>query len=88
MKHSVHKTRGGLIRIRVSLDTDDRINDIMITGDFFIYPEESIEALEKALVGISTDEGKLLKVVKGFYENIEAPGIDPEDIVEAIKKAL
>ena len=86
MKRSVHKTRGGLIR--VSLDADDRINDIMITGDFFIYPEESIEALEKALVGTSTDEGKLLKVVKDFYENIEAPGIGPEDIVRAIKKAL
>jgi len=86
MKRSVHKTRGGLIR--VSLDADDRINDIMITGDFFIYPEESVEALEKALMGTSTDEGKLLEVVKDFYENIEAPGIGPEDIVRAIKKAL
>lgn len=88
MQHSVHKTRGGLIRVGVSLDESDRIDDIVITGDFFIYPEESVEALEKVLVGVSTDGGELLKVVKGFYENIEAPGIGPEDLVKAIKKAL
>ena len=88
MQHSVHKTRGGLIRVGVSLDANGRIDDIMITGDFFIYPEESVETLEKVLVGVVADEGELLRVIKGFYENIEAPGIGPEDLVEAIKKAL
>ncbi len=39
-------------------------------------------------MGIGTDEEELLKVVKDFYENIEAHGIGPEDIVKAIKKAL
>ncbi len=88
MQHSVHKTRGGLIRVGVSLDANGRIDDIVITGDFFIYPEESVEALEKVLVGIGADGGELLRVIKGFYENIEAPGIGPEDMVKAIKKAL
>ncbi len=88
MQHSVHKTRGGLIRVGVSLDESDRIEDIMITGDFFIYPEESVEALEKVLVGVVADEGELLRVIKGFYKDLEAPGIGPEDMVKAIKKAL
>lgn len=86
MKCAVHKTKGGLIRVTV--DADDRINDIRITGDFFIYPEESVEALEKALVGVSTEEAEILKVVKDFYENIEGMDISAEDIVNAIKKAL
>lgn len=86
MRHVVHKTKGGLIR--VSVDAADKINDIRITGDFFIYPEESVEALEKALVGISTEEAEILKVVKDFYENIEGMDISAEDIVNAIKKAL
>lgn len=86
MRHVVHKTKGGLIR--VSVDAADKINDIRITGDFFIYPEESVEALEKALVGVSTEEAEILKVVKDFYENIEGMDISAEDIVNAIKKAL
>ncbi|MEE8403081.1 MAG: lipoate protein ligase C-terminal domain-containing protein [Candidatus Hydrothermarchaeaceae archaeon] len=86
MRHVVHKTKGGLIRVAV--DADDRIKDIRITGDFFIYPEESVEALEKALVGVSAKEGEILKVVKDFYENIEGMDIGPEDIVNAIKRAL
>ncbi len=86
MRHAVHKTKGGLIRVAV--DADDRIKDIRITGDFFIYPEESVEALEKALVGVSAKEGEILKVVKDFYENIEGMDIGPEDIVNAIKRAL
>lgn len=86
MKHALHKTEGGLIRI--ALDAGERINEIMITGDFFIYPEDSIEALEKELVGTAVRNDEILKVVKGFYENVEAPGIEPEDLVEAIRKAV
>lgn len=86
MKRAVHKTQGGLIR--VSVDADDRINYIRVTGDFFIYPETSIEDLETALIGVSIEEDKLLKAVKDFYENIEAMDVSPEDMVEAIKKAL
>ncbi|MEE8400760.1 MAG: lipoate protein ligase C-terminal domain-containing protein [Candidatus Hydrothermarchaeaceae archaeon] len=86
MRHSAYKTKGGLIR--VSLEADEKINDILITGDFFIYPEESVEELEKALIGVSTNESELLRVVKGFYENIEAMDIEPKDFVAAIKKAL
>jgi hypothetical protein len=83
---AVYKARGGVIR--VALDSDDKIKKIKITGDFFIFPEDSIVALEKALVGTSAEEGELLKVVKGFYENIDAYEIMPEDIVTAIKKAM
>ena len=86
MGDALYKAKGGIIR--VSLEGTGVIKRIKITGDFFIFPEDSIESLENALVGIGTDEEELLKVVKDFYENIEAHGIGPEDIVKAIKKAL
>jgi hypothetical protein len=88
MKHSAHKAVGGLIRI--ALDADELIKDIRITGDFFIHPEEAIEDLEKTLMGVRTEEGELLRVIKNFYaeKGIEAPGIEPEDLVEAIRKAV
>ena len=86
MGEAVYKAEGGVIR--VWLEADDVIKKIKITGDFFIFPEDSIEGLEEALVGTSIDDGELLKVIKDFYENIDSYGVEPEDMVEAIKKAL
>ena len=62
----------------------------MITGDFFFYPEEELENLEKKLIGVKLEKKKLLNVIKSFYQekNIESPGLEPEDLVEAILKVL
>ncbi len=60
---SEYKVPGGkLIRIRMELE-DEVIKRIKITGDFFIYPEETIERLEEELTGqriISTDFVELI----------------------------
>ena len=86
LKEAVHKAKGGVIRVAV--EADDVIKKIKITGDFFIFPEDSVEALEKALVGRSANESELLRVIKDFCEDIDAHGIEPEDIIKAITKAL
>jgi lipoate-protein ligase A len=85
VNESVYKAEGGIVR--VSLDAGDVIKKIKITGDFFIFPEDSIEELEEALAGTSTDNAALLKVIKDFYENIDSYGVEPEDLVKAIMKA-
>lgn len=82
----MYKAKGGVIR--VALEAGDVIKKIKITGDFFVFPEDSIEGLERVLVGVRTDEGELLKVVKEFYKNIDSYKIAPEDMVKAIRKAL
>jgi hypothetical protein len=86
VREAVYKAKGGVIR--VALDAGVVINKIKITGDFFLFPEESIERLEDALVGSGTSEGELLKIINNFYENIDSYGILPGDIVKAIKRAL
>ena len=83
---AVYKAKGGIIR--VSIEAGDVIKKIKITGDFFMFPEDSVASLEEALVGTSPEEDELLKVVKDFYENVESYGIDPEDMVKAIKRAM
>ncbi len=85
MGEAVYKAKGGIIR--VSLEAGDVIKKIKITGDFFMFPEDSVASLEEALVGTAPKEDELLKVVKDFYENVESYGIDPEDMVKAIKRA-
>jgi len=89
MKRGVHhKAKGGILR--VSLDADERIKEIMITGDFFFFPEEAIEELERSLIGVGVEEEALLEVVADFYKgnDIESPGIEHWDFVIAIRKAL
>lgn len=88
MKLGIHKAEGGLLRI--SLDADGKIRKITITGDFFFYPEEAIEELERALVGVKVGEEALLESITNFYKEkgIESPGLKPMDFVTAIRKAL
>lgn len=86
MSGAIYKAKGGVIR--VALEAGEVIKKIKITGDFFIFPEDSIERLEEVLIGTSTDEAELLRVIKDFYENIDSYGIEPKDLVKAIKRAL
>ncbi len=80
----IHKVEGGLLRIDVELEGEN-IKKIMISGDFFFFPEEKLEELERELVGKSIRDVK--RIVEDFYRNnkIEA-SITPEDISNALKK--
>ncbi|HID90700.1 TPA: lipoate--protein ligase family protein [Candidatus Bathyarchaeota archaeon] len=69
---------------------DDKIKDIKITGDFFMYPEEALTLLESALTGAEADEGVVREKVNEFYAKtgVQTPMIAPGDFVKAISKAL
>jgi lipoate-protein ligase A len=56
------KVSGGkLLKVAVR-SQGGTIEDIRITGDFFIYPEEALELLEAKLKGrMSRDVGEILK---------------------------
>jgi hypothetical protein len=82
------KAPKGVIKVEVEL-AGDRISRISISGDFFMYPEEALERLEGALVGISAERESLLAAVRRFYSStgIETPMVEPEHWVEAILRA-
>lgn len=84
-----YKAPGGLIRVTVE-DVENTISEIVISGDFFMLPIDAITKLEKSLIGIGTSEQEVLAAVKRAYneENIESPGITPEDVATAIKMAV
>ena len=67
----------------------DKISRISISGDFFMYPEEAIEALERALEGVEIRKETLLAAVQKFYRLTGAltPMVEPEHWVEAILRA-
>jgi len=84
-----HKASKGLIRVRVDVE-DDAIKGVVISGDFFMHPEDKLWDLERSLIGVKADRSAVLISIKRFYQEngISTPGVKPEDFVEAIMKAL
>ena len=74
---------GKLIRVRLFVE-DDKIASIRFTGDFFLYPEEDIDVLEKELVGTPLEDNILLNRLSSFFQSRELVGASPEDFMNLI----
>ena len=89
---SIYKVpEGKLLKIFMDFDEQNHlIKNINITGDFFAYPEESIEILEKELINISLEKDVLLSKIIDIIEknNIEFIGLNSEGLVEGILRCL
>ena len=82
---------GKLLRIFLDYDTEKKfIEDFKITGDFFAYPEESIEYLEKELLQTKIDRNILFEKINLIVEkyNIQLIGLNVEYLVDAILMCL
>jgi lipoate---protein ligase len=83
-----------LIKILLEYEEDDHqenvrtINSIRITGDFFLYPEDSLEELELHLKGTRLDKSKLKEKIDACLSNSEAFGFDSESMSDAIMGCL
>ncbi len=58
-----------------------------IYGDFFVFPEERIDNLEKLINGKSLSE--VLVLIEDFFSSdVKAYGITKEDLQEMFKRAI
>lgn len=82
------KAPKGVIKVELEA-AEDRICQISLSGDFFLYPEEALELLEKELTNVRLDKDSLLAAVRRFYASTGAvsPMVEPEHWVEAILRA-
>lgn len=81
---SIYKAQKGLIKVSAEMENGS-VKSIQITGDFFMYPEESLPTLERLLVGTKVDPDELKKVLDGFYKSgVTTPHLTKEDFVNAI----
>jgi lipoate-protein ligase A len=83
VKHLLHKAPGGLIRGDVEV-ADGVISSVVLSGDFFFYPADSLGELAQALVGKKA--GEVEQTITRFYEEqgIESPGVEPADLVKVV----
>ena len=89
---SIYKVPDGkLLKIFINYNIKKNIiNKINITGDFFAYPEESIEIIEKNLKDVKLERSLLLDKINSIKKEykIEFIGLNTEGITEGILRCL
>jgi len=87
MKIFEHKRQGGKV-IGVSFNyKNDIFSDVRIYGDFFVFPEEGIDILEKSINQKSLPE--LLELIDDFFSSdVKAYGITAKDLKEVFERAI
>jgi len=80
---------GKLLRVSTTV-REGRIQDIKITGDFFLHPEDSIDDLESRLQGIRAEEDEVSSTVKRFFDShqITVLGATPKDFAAVVLKSF
>ncbi|MBN1552211.1 DUF116 domain-containing protein [bacterium] len=89
--HASRKSKGGLIRFSGVIDTrNSRFQSVMISGDFFSYPQRVIRDLECVLKDCRTRQKDVLEKISDFFNNrrIIIPDIKPVDFVAVIDEAI
>ncbi len=86
--YSTYKARGGLIRTAQEVK-ENIIENIGISGDFQFYPKSELSGLENSLKKVKRKERVIIDRVEDFYDKkkVESPGVEPEDVTEAIMEA-
>lgn len=85
---SVYKVPNGKL-LKISLEYNDnnkQISNLHITGDFFIYPEEAIEIIEKQLINTKLNKKILKEKINDIIKEnkIEFIGLNPEALATGI----
>lgn len=86
------KVSGGkLLRVQIEANKN-KIENISITGDFFLHPEEALVRIEKSLTGKTFDTS-----IEDYAEDISEVlyktqanfvGVSPQNIAETIYEAV
>ncbi|HEV2528947.1 MAG TPA: biotin--protein ligase [Thermomicrobiales bacterium] len=89
--HGEYKVPGGkLVKVDFAVE-DNQLRDVVVSGDFFLYPEETLEDIRSALEGMDagTAEDGIADRIRGSLDaGAELLGTSPEAIAVAVRRAL
>lgn len=85
-KTFIRRVPGGKT-LQIDIDCNERINYILISGDFFAYPEDFIDKLQEAITGKSISEA--IETIILLYKKMkpELLGISIDDIIDVLREA-
>lgn len=89
--HGEYKTPGGKLVV-VDFDVQDgHLANVMVSGDFFLYPEETLDQIRGALEGAPADAGTedlLERLTSAIPKDASLVGFSPEAVVTAVQRGL
>ena len=89
--HGEYKTPGGkLVAVDLTVGAG-KLREVMVSGDFFLYPEEALTAITASLEGLSVEltESEMAEQVRlAMPRDAELLGSSPEAIAAAVRRAL
>lgn len=88
IREAAYKAPAGLVRATTRV-REGRLDDLTLSGDFFIYPQDSLPQLEAAMVGSPLQQADLQQRAAAFWHahQIQAPGLTPDDVAHVILQA-
>lgn len=86
-----YKTPGGkLIAVEFAVH-EGKLRDVVVTGDFFLYPEEALPVLAASLEGASAHLSVAeyaARVASAIPPDVELLGASPEALATAVLRAM
>ncbi len=88
VREAAHKAPGGLIRATI-VAKEQMLDDLTLSGDFFIFPDNSLPGLETALTGSSLTGQELHERSLKYWQDqkIQSPGLAPADVALVVMQA-
>jgi lipoate-protein ligase A len=85
------KTPGGkLVAVDLAVE-DGKLRNVQVHGDFFLYPEETIDAISGAIDGAPadiSDEDLTKRISSAIPDGTEWLGSSPQALTNAVRRAL
>jgi lipoate---protein ligase len=89
--HGAFKTPGGKL-VQVDFDLkDERLRNVEVSGDFFLYPDEALTAITASVEGAPADMSladRTAAIAAAIPPGVEWLGSSPEALATAIERAL
>ncbi|WP_110693568.1 lipoate--protein ligase family protein [Salinicola halophyticus] len=89
--HGEYKVPGGKLLVADVTVREGRLASVQLSGDFFLEPDEALEAIDRALVGASTDADAntlIARIQSALPPQTEMVGLSVSAIATVIRRAL
>lgn len=89
--HGEYKMPGGKLVVADVAIAVDRLDQVAISGDFFLEPDEALDAMNRALVGMpcaATPEALAAAVATALPADARLFGISPDAVAVAVRRAI